>query len=63
MIQDPQAWLNFSTELKELSRLKNRFSDFSIVFIPCSENVSFDSLTKIAKKFHMDLYYIGCFGL
>ncbi|KAG5397616.1 hypothetical protein IGI04_019430 [Brassica rapa subsp. trilocularis] len=60
MIQDPQAWLNFSTELKELSRLKNRFSDFSIVFISCSGNVSFDSLTKIAKKFHMDLYYIGC---
>ena len=60
MIQDPGAWPNFSTELDELLKLKNRYLDFSIVFIPRSENVSSDSLAKIARSFHRDLYYIGC---
>ena len=60
MIQDPVAWPNFSTELDELQKLESRFSDFSIVFIPRSENVSSDSLAKIARSFHRDLYYIGC---
>lgn len=48
-----------STELKELTRLKNR--SFSIVFIPLSENVSLESLAKIAKTFNKELYYTGCF--
>ena len=48
-----------STELKELTRLKNR--SFSIVFIPLSENVSLESLAKIAKTFNRELYYTGCF--
>ena len=60
MIQDPGAWPNFSTELKELMKLKSRFTNFSIVFIPYSKNVSSDSLAKIAKSFHRDIYYIGC---
>ncbi|KAG5384786.1 hypothetical protein IGI04_036256 [Brassica rapa subsp. trilocularis] len=60
MIQDPGAWPNFSTELKELMKLKSRFTDFPIVFIPHSENVSSDSLAKIAKSFHRNIYYIGC---
>ena len=60
MIQDPVAWPNFSTELDELQKLKNRFSDFSIVFIPRSENVSSDSLAKIARSYHRDMCYIGC---
>ena len=60
MIHDPGAWPNFSTELDELQKLKSRFPDFSIVFIPLSENVSSDSLAKIARSFHRDLYYIGC---
>ena len=60
MIQDQGAWSNFSTELDELLKLKNIFLDFSIVFIPRSENVSSDSLAKIARSFHRDLYYIGC---
>ena len=60
MIQDPRAWSNFFTELKEPMKLKNRFTKFSIVFIPRSENVPFDSLAKITIFFHRDLYYIGC---
>ena len=58
MIQDPGAWPNFSTELKELMKLKSRFTDFSIFFIPRSENVSSDLLAKIAKSFYRDMYYM-----
>ncbi|KAF2577723.1 hypothetical protein F2Q68_00005489 [Brassica cretica] len=58
MIQDPGAWPNFSTD--EMQKLKSRFPEFSIVFIPRTENVSSDSLAKIARSFHRNLYYIGC---
>ncbi|KAG5408921.1 hypothetical protein IGI04_005240 [Brassica rapa subsp. trilocularis] len=51
------VWTNFSTKPKELSRLKNRFFDFSIIFIPHSENVSSNSLAKIAISFHIYLLY------
>ena len=60
MIQEPGAWPNFSTELEELQKLKSRFPEFFIVFIPRSENVSSDSLAKIARSFHRGMYYIGC---
>ncbi|KAF2563272.1 hypothetical protein F2Q70_00017267 [Brassica cretica] len=60
MIQEPGAWSNFSTELDELQKLKSRFPDFSTVFISRSENVSSDSLSKMARSFHWDLHYIGC---
>lgn len=60
MTQDPGAWPNFSTEFKELMKLKNRFSEFSIVYIHSNENVSSNSLVKITRSFHMNLYYIGC---
>ena len=60
LIQEPGAWSNFSTELDELQKLKSRFPDFSTVFIPRSENISSDSLSKMARSFHWDLYYIGC---
>ena len=56
----PRSMTNFFTQLKELMELKSRFTEFSIVFIPPSENVSCDSLAKIARSFHRDLYYIGC---
>ena len=32
MIKDPGAWPNFSTELEEFMKLKNRYTEFSIVF-------------------------------
>ena len=61
MIQHPWIWSNFSIELDELQNLKIRFPEFSIVFIPRSENISSDSLAKIARSFQRDMYYIGCF--
>ncbi|XP_048613351.1 uncharacterized protein LOC125587199 [Brassica napus] len=60
MTKDPGAWPSFSTELEEFMKLKARFSEFSIVFVPRQENVSSDSLAKISRSFHIDLYYIGC---
>lgn len=61
MIQDSGSWPNFSTELKELMKLKNRHTKFLIVFISCSENISSNSLDKIARSFHKCFYYISCF--
>ena len=58
MIQDPGAWPNFSTELAELQKLKSRFPEFSIIFIPRSKNVPSDSLANITRSFHRNLYYI-----
>ena len=60
MTKDPGAWPSFSAELEEFMKLKARFSEFSIIFVPRQENVSSDSLAKIARSFHRDLYYIGC---
>ena len=47
MIKDLGTWVNFSTELEEFIKLKIRFTEFSIVFLPRPENVSSDSLAKI----------------
>ena len=41
-------------------KLKNRYTEFSIFFVPRSEYVSSDLLAKIARSFHRELYYIGC---
>ena len=60
MIQDPKAWPNFSTEPKELFKLKDWFTEFSIVFFPRSHIRSSDWLAKIARSFHRELYFIGC---
>ncbi|KAF3511606.1 hypothetical protein F2Q69_00004137 [Brassica cretica] len=54
----PGAWPSFSTELEEFLKLKARFTEFSIVFVPRQENVSSDSLAKIARSFHRELYHI-----
>ena len=36
-------------------KMKARFTEFSIVFVPLQENVSSDSLAKIARSFHKEL--------
>ena len=58
--QRPRSMAELSTELEEFMKLKIRFTKFSLVFVPRSENVSSDSLAKIARSFHRELYYIGC---
>lgn len=61
MIEGPQAWLSFSTKLNELSSLKSGFLDLSIVYHPCSETKTADSLVKTITAFYMNLYFIGYF--
>ena len=63
MTKDPEAWPSFSTELEEFLKLKARFLEFSIFFVPRQGNVLSDSLAKIARSFHRKLYYIGCSSL
>ena len=60
MIKDSGAWPSFSTELEEFMKMRARFTEFSIGFVPRQENVLSDPLAKIARSFHRDLYYIGC---
>ncbi|KAL0706069.1 hypothetical protein Bca4012_072495 [Brassica carinata] len=48
-------------EVMDAAKTMNRhITKFSIVFVPRSENVSSDSLAKIARSFHRKLYYIDC---
>ena len=43
MIQDPRLWPNFSTELKELMKMKSIFTKFSIVLFLILKMYSFIS--------------------
>lgn len=61
MIQDPSRWQNFSTELKEISRLRGNFQHFSIIYILRTSNSKADSLAKIAKSLHRELCYFWLF--
>ena len=49
--------------IKWAAKVEEQFSRFLDFFIPRSENVSFDSLAKIARSFYRELYYIACFIL
>ena len=54
MIEEPQAWLSFATELEATKTLKICFPDFKIAHIPMAQNVISDSLAKIARSFNRD---------
>lgn len=62
MIEVPQAWPNFSIELKELRKLKNRFQDFKINYIILDKMecgpLSYDRLAMSARSFHINLCYV-----
>lgn len=58
MIQDPGIWPGFSTKLKELMKVKDIFTEFSLNYVPRSQNVTSDSLAKITRAFYRNLYYI-----
>ncbi|KAL0713821.1 hypothetical protein Bca4012_020799 [Brassica carinata] len=55
MITEPKAWPNFSTKLKEIEALQQRFHSFS--YIPRGQNIIADSLAKTGRAFHMILYF------
>ena len=60
MIQEPQAWPNFSTKLEIVQTLRLYFSDFKISYLPRTQNEIADSLDRNARFFHRSLCFIGC---
>lgn len=60
MIQEPQAWPNFSTELEIIQTLRLCYSDFKISYLPRAQNEIADSLARNARSFHRSLCFIGC---
>ena len=59
MIQEPQAWPNFSTELEIIQTLRLCFSDFKISYFPRTQNEIADSLVRNARSFYRPLCFIG----
>ena len=60
MINKPQAWSSFATELETIHTLHICFPDVKIFHIPIAQNGILDSLSKISRFFHTKLCYIGC---
>ena len=60
MIEEPQAWPSFATELEEIKTLQLCFPEFKISHIPRVQNGISDSLAKNARSFRRKLCYIGC---
>ena len=60
MIQEPEAWPNFSTELEIIQTLRLCFTDFKISYLPRTQNEIADSLATNARSFHRCLCFIGC---
>ncbi|KAF3486281.1 hypothetical protein F2Q69_00052395 [Brassica cretica] len=60
MIEQPQAWPNFSTELETIQTFRLCFSDFKISYFPRTQNEFADSLARNAHSFHRPLCFIGC---
>ena len=61
MMEQPQDWPNFSTELENIQTLRLCFSDFNITYFPRTQNEIADSLVRNARSFHRSLCFIGCF--
>ena len=59
MLEQPQAWPNFSTELEIIQTLWLCFSDFKISYFPRVHNEIEDSLARNAHSFHRSLCFIG----
>ncbi|WZY70537.1 hypothetical protein YC2023_002777 [Brassica napus] len=60
MMEQPQDWPNFSTELENIQTLRLYFSDFKIIYIPRTQNEIADALARNARSFYRSLCFIGC---
>ena len=60
MIKESLVWPNFATELERIEILQICFPDFKITYVPRMQNQISDSLAKIARSFHRELYFVGC---
>ena len=61
MLKKFQAWPNFDTKLDGIMTLQKRFQAFKINYIPRVQNGIFDSFARIARSFHRDFCFVGCF--
>ena len=60
MINEPQAWPSFATELKRIETLQICFLEFKITHVPWAQNRISDFLARMARSFHKDIYFVGC---
>ncbi|KAF2575880.1 hypothetical protein F2Q70_00004276 [Brassica cretica] len=60
MINEPQKWPRFATELEKIETLQICFPDFKITHVPRLCNQFPDFLAKTARSFHRELLFIGC---
>nr|VDD22986.1 unnamed protein product [Brassica oleracea] len=60
MIEQPQDWPNFSTELEIIQTLRLYFLYFKISYFPRTHNEIADSLARNTRSFHRSLCFIGC---
>ena len=58
MINEPHAWPSFATEFERIENLQICFSGFNITHIPRAQNQLSDSLARIVKSFHRELYLL-----
>ncbi|KAF3520068.1 hypothetical protein DY000_02060902 [Brassica cretica] len=60
MINEPQEWPSFATELEKIETLLICFPDFKITHVPRVRNQFSDFLSKTARTFRRELLFIGC---
>ncbi|CAA7045965.1 unnamed protein product [Microthlaspi erraticum] len=59
MIEKPEDWPKFSTELQEFSSLRKLFSSFSISYLPRASTSKADHLAKLARLYPRSLSFVG----
>ncbi|CAG7887056.1 unnamed protein product [Brassica rapa] len=60
MINEPQEWPSFATELENIETLQICFPDFKITHVPRVRNQLSVFLGKTAMSFRRELLFIGC---
>jgi len=60
MINEPQKWPRFATELEKIETLQICFPNFKIIHVPRVRNQFSDFLAKTAMTFRRELLFIGC---
>ena len=60
MINEPQEWPSFATELEKIKTPQICFPDFKITHVPRVRNQLSDFLAKTARSFRRELLFIGC---
>ncbi|KAF3601829.1 hypothetical protein F2Q69_00037547 [Brassica cretica] len=60
MINEPQEWPRFATELEKIETLQICFPDFKITHVPRVRSQLPDFLAKTARSFRRELLFIGC---